>query len=94
MSFRKLRRRRGQAQTEYIIVVMMTFFAAILAVNGVSGTVGTDTGSDVDIEDVQVGHTRVITFPGLKDAMYVYQDKLYRVAANYKPRKYIWSGWF
>ena len=94
MFFRRRRALRGQAQTEYIIVVMMTFFAAVLVVNGMGGNVGTDTGTDVDISDVEVAHTQVITCPGLKDAMYVYQDKLYRSASNYRPRKYAWEGLF
>lgn len=97
LSQRRRRSRFGQAQTEYIIVVLMSFFAAVLVTNGTScggghyirqddlvGRAGIDEGSDVDTSGIDVPQTQVFTIPGLKDVFYVYQDKLYRSVANKK----------
>jgi Flp pilus assembly pilin Flp len=83
------RRRRGQAQTEYIIVVALTLFASVIIVNGID--LGKpDTGSEVDTTGLNVPHTQVVTIPGLKDALYVYQNKLFVWISEAKPDEFIW----
>ena len=91
LSFRQSRA-RGQAQTEYILIVALTLFVAMLAVNGVNlGAVDTggNYGSDVSVDTsgMNIPTTNVFTIPGLKDAMFIYEDRLFRWVSEKEPRE-------
>ena len=90
--FRQLQFKRGQAQLEYILIVALTLFVTMIAVNGVNlarvdtgGSYGSD--ADVDTSDVNIPTTNVVTIPGLKDALFVYADRLYRWVSEKEPRE-------